>query len=54
MEEKKKDYETLFWIHSCVDGDSFEKVGDCDLARQAWEILKKACEGDDKANVVRF
>lgn len=24
-EEKKKDYKALFLIHSCVDGDNFEK-----------------------------
>ena len=29
-EEKKKDYKALFLIHSCVDGDNFEKVGDCE------------------------
>lgn len=41
-EEKKKDYKSLFLIHSCVDNDNLEKVGDCDSAKQAWEILEKS------------
>ena len=53
-EEKKKDYKALFLIHSCVDGDNFEKVGDCESAKQAWEILEKAYAGAVKAKVVRL
>ncbi|XP_050918413.1 uncharacterized protein LOC127135821 [Lathyrus oleraceus] len=53
-EEKKKDYKTLFLIHSCVDNDNFEKVGDCESAKQAWEILEKAYDGAVKAKVVRL
>lgn len=34
-EEKKKDYKALFLIHSCVDEDSFEKVGDYDSTKKA-------------------
>ncbi|XP_050914572.1 uncharacterized protein LOC127129430 [Lathyrus oleraceus] len=32
-EEKKKDYKALFLIHSCVDSDNLEKVGDCENLR---------------------
>ncbi|XP_012575012.1 uncharacterized protein [Cicer arietinum] len=53
-EDKKKDYKALFLIHSCVDSDNFEKVGDCDSAKTAWGILEKAYAGADKANVVRL
>lgn len=53
-EEKKKDYKALFLIHQSVDGENFEKVGDCDFSKQAWEILEKAYAGDDKAKVVRL
>ncbi|XP_073225527.1 uncharacterized protein [Cicer arietinum] len=52
-EDKKKDYKALFLIHSCVDSDNFEKVGDCDSAKTAWGILEKAYAGADKAKVVR-
>ncbi|XP_050875937.1 uncharacterized protein LOC127079600 [Lathyrus oleraceus] len=53
-EEKKKDYKALFLIHSCVDNDNFEKVGDCESAKQAWEILEKAYDGAVKAKVIRL
>ncbi|XP_058768102.1 uncharacterized protein LOC131641814 [Vicia villosa] len=53
-EEKKKDYKALFLIHSCVDGDNFEKVGDCESAKQAWLILEKAYVGAAKAKVMRL
>jgi hypothetical protein len=53
-EEKKKNYKALFLIHSCVDNDNFEKVGDCESAKQAWEILEKAYAGAVKAKVVRL
>ncbi|XP_073220427.1 uncharacterized protein [Cicer arietinum] len=53
-EDKKKDYKALFLIHSCVDSDNFEKVGDCDSAKTAWGILEKAYAGADKAKVVRL
>src|SRR4051812_33086473 len=54
MEEKKKDYKALLFIHSCVDGDNFEKVGDCDSTKKAWEILEKAYARENKAKVVRL
>lgn len=34
-EEKKKYFKALFLIHKCVDGDNFEKVGDCESSKQA-------------------
>lgn len=36
--EKKKDLKTLFLIHQCVNGDNFEKIGDCESSKQLWEI----------------
>ena len=33
-EKKKKIYKALFLIHSYVDNDNFEKVGDCDSTKQ--------------------
>ena len=53
-EKKKKIYKALFLIHSYVDNDNFEKVGDCDSTKQTWDILKKAYEGEDKERVVRL
>src|SRR4051812_45111785 len=48
-EEKKKDYKSLILIHSCVDGDNFEKVGDYESVRQACIILEKSYVGAAKA-----
>lgn len=48
-QEKKKDFKTLFFIHQCVDGDYFEKIGDCDSSKQAWKILEKTYSWADKA-----
>ncbi|XP_050877523.1 uncharacterized protein LOC127081294 [Lathyrus oleraceus] len=53
-EEKNKDYKALFLIHSCVDNDNFEKVGDSESTKQAWEILEKAYVGAVKGKVVRL
>lgn len=53
-EEKKNDYKALFLIHQCIDGDNFEKVGDCDSSKQAWEILEKAYVGAHKEKMVRL
>ncbi|XP_073221577.1 uncharacterized protein [Cicer arietinum] len=53
-EDKKKDYKAIFLIHSCVDSDNFEKVGDCDSTKTAWGILEKAYASVDKAKVVRL
>lgn len=51
-EDKKKDFKTLFLIHQCEDDDNFEKVGACESSKQAWKILEKTYEGDDKAKLV--
>ncbi|XP_045810509.1 uncharacterized protein LOC123904949 [Trifolium pratense] len=47
-ELKKKDYKALFIIHQSVSPDIFEKVGDCESAKQAWDILATAYAGDQK------
>ncbi|MCI76085.1 hypothetical protein A2U01_0097354, partial [Trifolium medium] len=41
-ELKKKDYKALFIIHQCVDPDNFEKVGDCESSKEAWDILAQS------------
>jgi hypothetical protein len=44
-EEKKKDFKVLFFIHQCVDGDKFEKVGDCKSSKQVWEPWRRHTQG---------
>lgn len=53
-EEKKKDFKALFLIHKCIDTNNFEKFGDNESSKQAWEILEKAYAGADKAKAVRL
>lgn len=40
-ELNKKDYKALFIIHQCVDPENFEKVGDFESSKEAWDILEK-------------
>ncbi|XP_050890208.1 uncharacterized protein LOC127095580 [Lathyrus oleraceus] len=42
---KKKDYKVIFVIHQCVDPHNFEKIGDADSAKEAWDILEKSFGG---------
>ncbi|CAJ2677087.1 unnamed protein product [Trifolium pratense] len=53
-ELKKKDYKALFIIHQSVSPDIFEKVGDCESAKQAWDILATAYAGDQKVKKVKL
>jgi hypothetical protein len=47
-ELKKRDFKALFIIHQCVDPDNFEKVGDCESAKEAWDILAQSFGGAEK------
>ncbi|MCH97800.1 hypothetical protein A2U01_0018796, partial [Trifolium medium] len=47
-ELKKRDYKALFIIHQCVSPDNFEKVGDAQPSKEAWDNLAKAYGGDTK------
>lgn len=51
---KKKDYKALFLIHQYVDLDNFEKVGDVDSIKEAWDILEKSLGGAEKVKNVRL
>jgi hypothetical protein len=53
-ELKKKDFKALFIIHQCVDADNFEKVGDCESSKEAWDILAQSFGGAEKVKEVRL
>jgi len=53
-EKKKRDFKALFIIHQCVDSDNFEKVGDAESAKEAWDTLHKTYGGADKIKKVRL
>lgn len=52
--KEKKDFKTLFFIHKCVDGNNFDKVGNYESSKQTLEILEKAYAEADKVKVVRL
>ncbi|MCI00852.1 hypothetical protein A2U01_0021874, partial [Trifolium medium] len=47
-ELKKKDYKALFIIHQCVSPDNFERVGDAQSSKEAWDNLEKVYGGATK------
>lgn len=51
---KKKDYKYLLIIHECVDPKNFEKLGDVDPSKEAWDILEKYFGGAEKVKHVRL
>ncbi|GAU32011.1 hypothetical protein TSUD_158010 [Trifolium subterraneum] len=53
-ELKKRDYKTLFIIHQCVDPENFEKVGDCESSKEAWDILAQSFGGAEQVKEVKL
>ncbi|GAU26641.1 hypothetical protein TSUD_102510 [Trifolium subterraneum] len=53
-ELKKMDYKALFIIHQCVDPDNFEKVGDCESSKEAWDILAQSFGGAEQVKEVKL
>ncbi|GAU45882.1 hypothetical protein TSUD_401080, partial [Trifolium subterraneum] len=52
--QKKRDYKALFIIHQCVSPDNFERVGDAQSSKEAWDNLEKAYGGATKVKKVRL
>ncbi|GAU47720.1 hypothetical protein TSUD_285070 [Trifolium subterraneum] len=53
-EQKKRDHKALFIIHQCVSPDNFERVGDAQSSKEAWDNLEKAYGGATKVKKVRL
>jgi hypothetical protein len=53
-ELKKRDYKALFIIHQCVSPDIFERVGEAQSSKEAWDNLEKAYGGATKVKKVRL
>jgi hypothetical protein len=47
-EAKKKDNQTLFPIHQCVDEKVYEKIVESANSKNAWDILLKSYGSDAK------
>ncbi|GAU30308.1 hypothetical protein TSUD_385290 [Trifolium subterraneum] len=53
-ELKKRDYKALFIIHQCLAPDNFEKVGDCESSKEAWDILAQSFGGAEQVKEVKL
>ncbi|GAU23070.1 hypothetical protein TSUD_183690 [Trifolium subterraneum] len=53
-ELKKRNYKALIIIHQCVDPDNFEKVGDCESSKEAWDILAQSFGGAEHVKEVKL
>ena len=51
---KKNDCKTLFFLHQCVDSAHLEKIATATTLKEAWDILAKACFGNDKLKKVKL
>ena len=41
-------------MHQCVDSAHFEKIAAVTTSKEAWDILAKACSGDEKLKKVKL
>ena len=51
---KKKYRKALFFLHQYVDSAHFEKIAPATTSKEAWDILAKACFGDDRLKKVKL
>jgi hypothetical protein len=53
-ELRKKENKAKFWIQSSVDDSIFPKITRASSAKQAWDILELAYQGNDKVKTVKL
>jgi len=51
---KKKDCKASFCIQSAVDNANFDRIAHAESAKEAWDILVKYYEGDEKVKSVKL
>jgi len=51
---KRKDEKALFFIYQAVDEIVFEKISSATTSKEAWEMLQRSYEGDEKVKSVRL
>lgn len=53
-ESKKKDQKTMFSIHQCVEAKVFDKISCTTTSKEAWDMLEKYYERDEKVKKVHL
>jgi len=53
-ELKKKDYKALFLIQQSLDEANFERISKTVSSKEAWDIVSKYHEGDDKVKLIKL
>ncbi|XP_039134292.1 uncharacterized protein LOC120271680 [Dioscorea cayenensis subsp. rotundata] len=53
-ENKKRDAKALSLIQQAVDGANLDRISEAKTAHEAWEILRKQCQGTTKVRSVRI
>jgi len=51
---KKRDCKALFFIQQSLDEGNFERISKSVSSKEAWHILSKYHEGDDKVNLIKL
>ena len=51
---KKKDCKALFLIQQSLDEGNFERISKSTSSKEAWDILAKYHEGDDKVKLIKL
>ena len=52
--KKKKDCKALFLIQQSLDEGNFERISKTVSSKEAWDILSKYHEGDDKVKLIKL
>lgn len=53
-ENKKRDSKALCLIQQAVDGPNLDRISEAKSAHEAWETLRKQCQGTTKMRSMRI
>ena len=54
IDSNKKDYNASFCIQYAVDNENFDRIAHVESVKEAWDILVKYYEGDEKVKRVKL
>lgn len=53
-ENKNQGAKAMCLIQQAVDGPNLDRIAEAKIAHEAWEILRKQCQGTSKVLLVRI